>query len=111
MSSDKPLPRLCVDFNELLAPDLVLLSRHDEEPDADGEMVHLYEGLAVAIFSDDLDDQGQPDKLVAVGIVERNRDDGWAKDVRWCCRIGPDGIRHESDLMGHRERTGDFRAK
>ena len=73
MSSDKPLPRLYVDFNEMLAPDLVLLSRRDAKPDANGEMIHLYEGLAVSIFSDDVDDQGQPDNLVAVGVVERNQ--------------------------------------
>jgi hypothetical protein len=50
MPSDKPLPRLYVDFNETLAPDLILLSRHDAKPDANGEMIHLYEGLVVAIF-------------------------------------------------------------
>lgn len=98
MPSDKSLPRLYVDFNELLAPDLVLLSRHDAKPDVNGEMVHLYEGRIVAIFSDDLDDQGQRDDLVAVGVVERNSDKGWSKHVKWCCRIGPEGIRHESDF-------------
>jgi hypothetical protein len=98
MSSDKPLPRLHVDFNEMVAPDLVLLSRHDARVDANGEMIHLYEGLAISIFSDDLNDQGQPDNLVAVGVVEINRDDGWSKHVKWCCRIGPGGIRHESDF-------------
>src|SRR5215472_9440831 len=98
MPYDKPLPRLYVDFNEMLAPDLVLLSRHDAKPDANGEMVHLSEGLEVAIFSDDLDDQGQPDNLVAVGVIERNHDKGWSKAVKWCCRIGPEGIRHESDF-------------
>ncbi|BAM88767.1 conserved hypothetical protein [Bradyrhizobium oligotrophicum S58] len=98
MPSDKPLPRLYVDFNEMLAPDLVLLSRHGAKRDANGEMIHLYEGLVVAIFSDDLDDQGQPDNLVAVGVVERNHDEGWSKHVKWCCRIGPEGIRHESDF-------------
>jgi hypothetical protein len=98
MSSDKPLPRLSVDFNEMVAPDLVLLSRHDAKPDANGEMIHLYEGLAISIFDDDLDDHGQPDNLVAVGVVERNRDKGWSRHVKWCCRIGPGGIRHESDF-------------
>jgi hypothetical protein len=70
-------PRLSVDFNELLAPDLVLLSKHDTRLDADGNIVHLYDGLAVAIFSDDnLGPDGKPDNLVATGIVEQNHDKG-----------------------------------
>ena len=96
--SDKPLPRLYVDFNELLAPDLVLLSQHDTKRDTNGNMVHLHEGLAVSIFSDDADANGKPDNLVASGIVERNSNEGWAKHVKWCCRISAEGIRHESDL-------------
>src|SRR5579859_3891796 len=91
-------PRLYVDFNELLAPDLVLLSQHDTKVDANGDVIQLYEGLAVSIFDHDVGADGKPDKLVVTGIVERNRSEGWAKQVKWCCRISPEGIRHESDM-------------
>jgi hypothetical protein len=98
MSEDR-LPRLYVDFNELLEPDLALLARQDTKPDVNGDIVHLHEGLAVSIYSDDVDANGAPDNLVATGVVERNRNEGWAKHVKWCCRIGPEGICHESDLV------------
>ncbi|HVB82284.1 MAG TPA: hypothetical protein VNE82_20315 [Candidatus Binataceae bacterium] len=91
-------PRLYVDFNEMLERDLVLLSQHDTKLDVSGVAVSLHEGLVVDIYSDDVGTDGQPDNLVASGLVERNRHEGWAKHVKWCCRIGPEGIRHESDL-------------
>jgi catechol 2,3-dioxygenase-like lactoylglutathione lyase family enzyme len=43
------------------------------------------------------DQTGRCDDLVAEGVVERNRDERWAH-VKWNCRIGPEGIRHQSDL-------------
>jgi hypothetical protein len=92
------LPRLWVDFNELLEHNLVLLSKQDTKMDAKGNLVHLFEGLAVSIFDDDLDASGKPDALVAQGVVERNRDEGWSKHVKWCCRINAEGIRNQSDL-------------
>jgi hypothetical protein len=87
-----------VDFNELLEPNLVLLSQHDTKQDTDGNIIRLYDGLTISIFSDDIDANGNPDNLIAVGVVERNRNNGWAKHVKWCCRIGPEGIRHQSEL-------------
>jgi hypothetical protein len=99
LASDALIPGLYVDFNELLESDLVLLSQHDTRQDAKGNTVHLYEGLIISIFSDDVDGNGNPDNLVAEGVVERNRNDGWAKHVKWCRRIGSQGIRHQSDLI------------
>jgi hypothetical protein len=90
-------PRLYVDFNELIERNLVLLSKDDTKLTLTGESVLLYEGLAIDVYSDDLNDEGKPDNLIASGIVERNSTRGWAKHVKWCCRIDSDGIRHESD--------------
>lgn len=75
----------------------MLLSQHDTKPDVNGVAVPLHEGLIVNIYMDDVGTDGQPDNLVASGLVERNRHEGWAKHVKWCCRIGPEGILHESD--------------
>ena len=40
-------PRLYVDFNEMVEPDLVLLSQGDEKGDSSGTLVQLREGLRV----------------------------------------------------------------
>lgn len=99
MPPDSSTPMFCVDFNELLAEDLVLLSVDDYKIDASGSPVQLYEGLEVSIFQEDVDNEGKPDNLVGRGIVERNRDEaGWAKHVKWCCRISREGIKQKSNI-------------
>jgi hypothetical protein len=91
-------PELYVDFNEMLAPDLVLLSADDSKVAATGEPVLLRAGLRVAIFMDDFDDKGSRDDLVAFGLVVANTSAGGAQHVRWCCRIDGNGIRRRSEL-------------
>lgn len=93
-------PTLHVDFNELLAPDLVLLSAADTKVDAQGRVVSLVDGLDVIVYMDDTDASGNVDNLVATGVVERNRSSGWGAHVKWCCRIGENGIQHQSELEG-----------
>ena len=90
--------RLYVDFNELIEPNLVALSRDDTKVAVTGEKVLLREGLAIEVYSDDVSDKGEPDNLIASGHVERNSKSGWANYIKWCCRIDNEGIRHESDL-------------
>ena len=93
------LPRLSVDFNEMLEADLVLLSKTDTRSDSSGQTVALSDGLVVQVYEDDLGGQGQPDALVAEGRVERNNSGvDWASHAKWCCRIGPQGIRHKSEV-------------
>lgn len=91
-------PRIEVDFNEMLESNLVLLSAEDTKRDANGEVLSLYEGLNLVVYMNDVGNDGKPDNLIARGIVERNYTSGWAKHVKWCCRIDADGIRHESEL-------------
>lgn len=90
-------PKFYVDFNELIERDLVALSASYEKLSSTGEQIRLQDGLLIEVFSDDLDDKGEPDDLVASGVVERNRARGWAERIKWCCRIDALGIRHESD--------------
>ncbi|WP_083437991.1 hypothetical protein [Caldimonas brevitalea] len=91
-------PMLHVDFNEMVESDLVLLSAGDVKLDSRGEAILLRQGLEVMVYEDDSDERGRPDRLVATGVVERNRSTGWGAHVRWCCRIDGGGIRHESEL-------------
>ena len=96
-------PRIYVDFNEMLEPDLVLLARLDTVKDSSGAVVHLQEGTPVCVYMDDLGDDGAPDNLIADGVAERNVTTGWGASVAWCCRIGEAGIRHESDIGDHHD--------
>jgi hypothetical protein len=91
-------PQFCVDFNELIEKNLVALSAGDEKLSITGEKILLREGLAIDVYSDDLNDRGKPDNLIASGIVERHSSAGWAKEIKWCCRIDAQGIRHESEI-------------
>lgn len=92
-------PRIPVDFNEMLEPDLVLLSQTDFRTDSAGTTVHLREGLLVHLYESDVDDSGNFDNLIAEGTVERRTEDTpWGKAAKWCCRIDKSGIRHESDI-------------
>ena len=92
-------PLFYVDFNELMDIDVVLLSQTDIKRDADGNDIELVEGLPIAIYCDDnIGENGQPDNLVAEGVVIPNRYARYFPHVKWCCRIGPNGIRHQSDL-------------
>ena len=92
-------PTLDVDFNEMLEPNLVLLSADDIKIDSSGKTVSLHEGMEVSIYMDDIGDDGKVDDLVANGVVERNPSAvSWGRHVKWCCRINDDGIRNESAL-------------
>ncbi len=87
-----------VDFNEMLEPDLVLLSATDTKTALNGTVVSLSDGLEVGVYMDDTDEQGHPDNLVATGVVEANQTTGWGAHVKWCCRIDAKGVRHQSEL-------------
>jgi hypothetical protein len=91
-------PMLYVDFNEMLESNLVLLSAADTKVSSNGEVVSLCDGLEVTLYMDDTDEHGDPDNLVATGVVEANQTAGWGAHVKWCCRIDAKGIRHQSEL-------------
>ena len=80
-----------VDFNELLAYDLVLFSQKDERENVCGELISLYEGLKVNIYMGDGDEQNNRDDLVASGYVTANTTEYYPY-VKWCCRIDEKGI-------------------
>jgi len=92
----KPVFR--VDFNELVAPDRVLLSKGDEREAQDGQIVAITEGMPVRIWDEDLDEHGNRDDLIADGVAVRNQAADWSQHVRWCCQIDSFGIRHQSDI-------------
>jgi hypothetical protein len=88
----------CVDFNELVAADLVLLSQKDEREDSDGNFVTLVEGMRVKVWDQDFNNDGGRDDLIATGVVVLNTEGGWSQHVKWCCRIDAPGIRNASEI-------------
>jgi len=66
------MPRVYVDFNEMLSENIVLLSREDIKKDAEGNAAIFAEGKAVSVYMDDTDAEGRPDNLIADGTSELN---------------------------------------
>ena len=76
--------------------DLVLFSQKDARENVCGEPIPLYEGLKVNIYTDDGDDKGNRDDLVASAHVTANTTEYYPY-VKWCCQIDEKGIRSESE--------------
>jgi hypothetical protein len=93
-------PLFYVDFNELMEFDVVLLSQTDIKKDAQGNDVVLVEGLSIAIYSDDIGSDGQPDSLVAEGVVIRNKYTRSFPHVSGAAKLAPECFRHQSGLSG-----------
>ena len=91
------VPRIYVDFNEMIEDNLVLLSQTDFKKNSNGDTVELKEGMRIKIYSDDENDLNEKDNLIADGFVELNVYGGWTKAAKWNCRIDKNGIRNESE--------------
>jgi hypothetical protein len=59
--------------------------------------IQLQEGLILTLYSDDADDQGQPDELRAEGVVHYDADEQY-----WVATIDWTAIRHASEEEGAR---------
>lgn len=99
MKKKSTLPRVRVDFNEMVENNLVLLCKEDIKIDCHDKPVQLSEGLKIEVFEVDSDEDGVPDFLIATGVVELNRLDDWSSHVKWCCRIDEGGINYESEIV------------
>jgi hypothetical protein len=87
------------DFNGLFG-EVLCLSHEDFCFSKEGEKVNLYAGMKITAFDEDADESGNPDDLMAAGIVEPSPE--WLKcsGSKWILRIDENGIYHESDLRG-----------
>lgn len=102
--SDSPSILVHADFNGLFR-ELLCLSHKETCIGADGQEVIVREGMTVTAFDEDVDDDGNPDNLIAEGTVERPPKWLAGNGSRWVLRIDHKGVRHESDLRG-RSHTG-----
>lgn len=92
------IPRIYVDFNEMIDKDLVLLSKYDDKRDSADNLIHLFPGKEVHIYMDDEHFEGYKDKLIASGKVEKNNS-GLFPIAKWNCRINENGIRSEMEVI------------
>lgn len=91
--------RIQVDFNELVQPDLVLLSKTDNAVDSEGNEILLFEGLKVFVYEFNHYDDGIKEYLLASGVAELNDPNvngQWSNAAKWCCRIDDKGIEIET---------------
>ena len=61
--------RIYIDFNERVDGNVFLLSKDDSKVDSKGNTVTFYEDMPLRIWSDDLDDEGNPDNLLADAVA------------------------------------------
>lgn len=86
-------PKVYVDFHNADAQGRVRLNCVGTLEDLSRQQVQLRDGLALALFSDDLYDQGRPDELLVDGVVSFSEQEHcWVAVIDW------DAIRHASDL-------------
>ena len=77
--------RIYVDFNEMVDDNTVLLSKEDTKVDSEGNTITFHEGMPVSIYTDDEDENGEKDNLIAEGVaIQLDLSDysGW-QHVKW----------------------------
>ncbi len=89
--------RVHADFNGLFR-EFLCLSHKETCIGADGQEVIVREDMTVTAFDEDVNDDGNPDNLIASGTVERPPDWLSCRGSQWVLRIDRHGVRHESDL-------------
>lgn len=91
--------RIYVDLNERVDKDIFLLSKEDSKVDSKGNIVTFYENMPILIWSDDCDEEGNPDNLLADAVAikaDLSICSNWSY-VKWWCRIDMSTMIHESE--------------
>jgi hypothetical protein len=84
--------RIYADFQNLDGENRIRLTSAGTRADLQESGVGLQEGITIALYTDDADDEGRADPLLADAIVEfSHADDCWVARVIW------DDLRHASD--------------
>jgi hypothetical protein len=85
-------PKVYADFQNLDDANRLRLTCAGTLADLEREGIRLREGLALTFYTDDADDQGQPDELRVEGVVRYDHESQcWVAAVDW------DALRHASD--------------
>ena len=85
-------PRLYADFQNLDDFNRIRLTCAGTLADLSRQQIELRDGMAVTLYTDDADDAGQPDELLADGVVRYHGEEKcWVAEVDWSA------LRHNSD--------------
>ncbi len=85
-------PRVYADFQNLDDENRLRLTCAGTRRDLEREGIELQEGLGLTLYSDDANDDGQPDELLAEGVVQFNK-----VEKCWVAAIDWNAIRHASE--------------
>jgi hypothetical protein len=92
-------PLVYADFQDLDDENRLRLTCAGTRRDLERQRVELREGLPLTLYTDDATDEGQPDQLLADGIVQYNQGEKcWVAAIDWSA------IRHESDVQKGNDR-------
>ena len=82
--------RIYADFNNADSQGRLRLNCVGTTKDLARHNVELFDGLALLLYADDLDGEGQPDELLAEGVVSYSEDEHiWVAAIDWAA------IRHQ----------------
>lgn len=85
-------PKIYADFHNADPQGRLRLNCVGTTEDLARQHVQLREGMLLTLYSDDLDDQGQPDELLVEGTVSFSEDEHcWVAAIDWSA------IRHASE--------------
>ena len=93
-------PKISTDFNGFLAVDLLCLAHCETPTDHSGALVELSAGMYAIAFEEDADSEGNPEFLVASGLVERSPEQASHNGSVWSLRVDSRGVRYLATLEG-----------
>jgi hypothetical protein len=85
-------PRIYADFQNLDGENRLRLTCAGTHRDLERLGIKLREGMILPLYTDDANDQGQPDELLAEGIVHYNE-----AEKCWVAAIDWQALRHASE--------------
>jgi hypothetical protein len=89
---------ISTDFNGFLERDLLCLAHSETVEDVSGRTVVLRQGMTVTAFDLDADENGNPDRILVTGTVERSPDYAQCRGSMWSLRVDSQGVQWESQL-------------
>src|SRR5262249_17228491 len=93
-------PRVYADFQNLDDENRLRLVCAGTRRDLERQRIELHEGMALTLYTDDADDVGRPDELLADGVVQYNE-----QEKCWVAAIDWQAIRHLSEQAKGRGST------
>jgi hypothetical protein len=77
-------PRVYADFQNLDDENRLRLTCAGTHRDLERQGIELREGLALTLYTDDANDEGQPDEMLTEGIVRYNEAEKcWVAAIDW----------------------------